>query len=329
MKKRLLGLSLVTVVALLVGWHLLRDIRLSELRAVSPVTSFYLVVLAILNICAYVLAVSILLAGMGYKARVKSVYLVVTAGGTASYVSNVKLGIPARIVLYRKVLGIPTSAGTASIALEIAAWSAAMAVIMLLPANDDLLPDDWWLALGALAGLAGVFALLFLSLPRLNKLYEKEDWLTNRVKGVLTFATDFKKGILSIKKTALIPVTALVALQYLIDAFSVHLILRDLGYEVSVLSLAHIIVVSYFVGIISMMPLGLGTRDVSLTFLIMQLGVPKEVAVSCALIQRTVRLALPFALGLASANILGIKFWKRGVGDNLPGTSSGASSLHD
>lgn len=327
MRKRFIWLLFMVVALLLFGWYFLRDIQLSELKLVSSSTVLYIILLTLLNIYGNVLAVSVLLSGMGYRMPIRSIYLIVTGAGTASYVSNVKLGIPARIFLYNKVLGIPASRGTASMAVETAMWIAAMALIVLIPSQDLASSEAWWLALVVVLALVLAYVCA-INLPDLGyRLKDKEGRFVGRLRSIWSFVARMQEGIRAITKTSLVAILVLLVLLYLIDAFSIRLILKDLGYDIGLFSLMRIIVISYLVGLFSIMPLGLGAREASLTFLLVQLGVPKEIALSCALIQRTVRLVIPLTLGLISANILGINFWKRsdpgeGTNDNQTSHSS-------
>jgi uncharacterized protein (TIRG00374 family) len=67
-----------------------------------------------------------------------------------------------------------------------------------------------------------------------------------------------------------------------------------------------VLTISITAGNLSMIPMGLGVRDASLTLLLVQLGVPNEIALSVTVIQRLFAPGWPLLLGLISANILGI-----------------------
>ncbi len=79
-----------------------------------------------------------------------------------------------------------------------------------------------------------------------------------------------------------------------------------LGQTIDWLAVLAALTISITAGNLSMIPMGLGVRDASLTLLLRQLGAPDEVALSTAVIQRLFAPGLPLLLGLISANILGI-----------------------
>jgi uncharacterized protein (TIRG00374 family) len=67
--------------------------------------------------------------------------------------------------------------------------------------------------------------------------------------------------------------------------------------------------ISYTVGMISMIPMDLGIRDTSVVLLLLNLGVPNEVAISTALVQRILTTGLNIVLGASSASVLGVKLF--------------------
>jgi uncharacterized protein (TIRG00374 family) len=74
----------------------------------------------------------------------------------------------------------------------------------------------------------------------------------------------------------------------------------------SVLALLAVLTISVTAGNLSMIPMGLGVRDASFTVLLAQLGVPNEIALSVAVIQRLFSPGWPLLLGLISTNVLGV-----------------------
>ena len=91
-----------------------------------------------------------------------------------------------------------------------------------------------------------------------------------------------------------------------VRAFCIYLVLQDLGVRSSVLDLVFVQSISGVIGIVSMLPMGIGAKDVSLTVLMVQIGVPHSVALAAALIDRTLWTFVPLVVGIVSANILGI-----------------------
>ena len=64
--------------------------------------------------------------------------------------------------------------------------------------------------------------------------------------------------------------------------------------------------ISGVIGILSMLPMGIGAKDASLTVLIIQLGVDRQVALVGVLVDRFLWTFVPLIAGIISANILGI-----------------------
>jgi len=58
---------------------------------------------------------------------------------------------------------------------------------------------------------------------------------------------------------------------------------------------------------ISLMPMGLGARELGLAALLGEVGVPADIAIYAALIQRLIATGITFPLSLISWQILGLK----------------------
>jgi len=75
--------------------------------------------------------------------------------------------------------------------------------------------------------------------------------------------------------------------------------------------------VAYVVGALSMIPTGLGSSDLTFMFFLSKLAIPKQIMLSCVLVDRLLYTLLPFLIGLVSANILGVEFLRRKKGEVL------------
>ena len=111
----------------------------------------------------------------------------------------------------------------------------------------------------------------------------------------------------------MVSIGLLFTLNFVTSALQSYLVLRVLGYPVSPLALLYALAISVTAGNLSLIPMGLGVRDASFTLLLMQLGVPNEVALAAAVIQRLFAPGWPLLLGVISTNILGVsELMKRG-----------------
>ena len=117
---------------------------------------------------------------------------------------------------------------------------------------------------------------------------------TNRVGA---FVTSVRTALLGIRPGALIAATAWLASTYVIDIGTLWYLAQLFGHSLDVFQAGHAIVLSYLAGAVSFLPLGLGVRDVALSALLQQAGLPAADAAAVAVIQRAFRTLVPLAMG--------------------------------
>jgi uncharacterized protein (TIRG00374 family) len=118
-----------------------------------------------------------------------------------------------------------------------------------------------------------------------------------------------KRFLRSIKVIPVWTVAGVILLYLLrlsVRAFCLHMVLEDLGSSSSVLDLIFVQSISGIIGIMSLLPMGIGAKDASLTMLMMQLGVPREIALVGVLVDRSLWTLIPLVTGIISANVLGV-----------------------
>ena len=307
MKKRYYLLLMICIVALTV-YYITKSFDLSVLTNLTLGNIIILLFLSILPLFVFIFALKIFLKGMGYKSSLKSLYLISTSSLAANYTTPVKIGIPLRVYLYKKFLGIPLSHGTASLAIEIFLETLLPALISIFAIATLFRGYSLKIPLFAIFLLFILFyATIFFEPIRLTNVISKLPF-HNKLDRLLEFGVNFQAGVKQMDKIVLVPFSLLLLVMYAIAALWLYVILFIFGYEISPLHLLYVNMISYTIGMISMVPMGLGTRDASMVLLLLKLGVPNEVAISAALIQRVLTTGLNFVLGVVSASALGVKF---------------------
>lgn len=286
-------------------YYIVTKIDLSILSELSISTIIIISLLTILFIIAHVNGVRYILDGLGHSIPLKDIFLVMSSGGAATFVGDPKIGIPTRVFLFRTILKIPVSTGTASIVIETVLWLYLIALIMIAPVQTI------WGAKYYIASLAALLfvvmtTLTFRFFPHIKKWLPKA-YKEGRLVKTQTFINDFLESLALIKKTALLKASASFACGWFINALSLYFITKGFGVSINVFQLLYVSVFAYLVGTFSMLPMGLGARDLSLTFLLTQLGASGDIAALTAIVQRVFRTFLPLAIGVVSINILGGK----------------------
>jgi uncharacterized protein (TIRG00374 family) len=269
--------------------------------------------LAALGTLCYTLVIWVLVTSSGHQTSFVQAYLVLTASLTANYVTPVKIGIPLRVYLYHHLMQIPVSTGSALIAAEavlgmtVPAVLAALGIATLFPAVNLIIP---LVVVGLLA--AGVAAILLTRPDRLRSFLDRFAG-PHRALRAAGFLERVQAGLRRLPLHSLTGVTLLIALMLFLQALNLHLVLRTLGQIVSPIALLYVLAISVTAGNLSLIPMGIGVRDASFVLLLRQLGIPDEIALSAAVIQRLLAPGWPLLLGIISTNILGIAEVTKGV----------------
>lgn len=298
-----IGLFVLALSALLV-W-LLATYDFAKLAQLSGITIAIAVVLSLLYSWLYGAGVKLILRALGQRTSVWRVFLVISGGGTASYLGNVQIGIPLRLFLFHRLLGVPYALGAASVTLESACWFGLMGIGLLLagaPGNIAPWLTACLLAFGLLAGYR-------FGLPLAARLFE---WLPERWMGVPLGALrrglgDLVSALQQVRWIWLAAAVLVFSVNYAIDAVTVWLVVRNYGEHVALLDALGAIILSYLAGLVSMVPMGLGVRDVSMVALLSRSGVSPDVATTVALVQRALRTVIPLGIGLLAVNLLGLR----------------------
>ena len=309
--RRSIIISGVLVMALVVTGvllaNLLKDMDWTLFRRFGWLDLAWILFLSILGTMFYTLGVYVLVRGSGYQTTLSEIYLVLTASLSANYVTPIKVGIPLRIYLYRHFMQIPLVMGTSLVALE-------TVIGMLLPALISILG---LLLVFASVGLTiplvllamlflGMAVLFFVTPERLDSLVScLPAWAI--VRRAVNFLGRVRNGIHYVPIWAVLVLALLLSLNLLTGAMRLYIVLGVLGFDLSPVVLLYAIAISVTAGNLSLIPMGLGLRDASFAFLLLQLGVLQGVAVSVAVIQRLFVPGWPLLLGLISINLLGVR----------------------
>ena len=279
-------------------------VDLSALGNLSLGLAAALFALTILFTVVYTVGAGLLLRGMGGPASLFSVYLVITGAGAAGLVSDPKLGIPLRVFFYRAILGVPVAVGSGAVILETLIWFILMGFILMAPVPQFWTTEISWIPPLSVLFISAAFIAGLILWPKLATPLTR---YTSRpiVNRIVNFFSEIRTAVGRVDKRQFLMAVLLLASTYVLDAFSLHLLLDAMGARQPLFELVYIIVFSYLVGLATLLPLGLGPRDVTFVYLLTLLGVPLDVAASAALVQRVLRNVIPLGLGLISMAVLG------------------------
>lgn len=311
-------LSVLVVSGLLLA-YLLHRMDWELVRRTGPSMLVPILALTVLGTLAYTALIYVLVRGSGHTTTLWKAYLVLTASLSANYITPVKMGVPLRIYLYDHFMAVPVATGVALVAVEtlvgmlVPAFIAVAGIALLFP-SLGLTPPIIMIALL----LIGLLLVQRVKIEHLYPLIRR--WhLPRFILRLARFIERIQTGMRSLRSTTILSVAVLDVLMLVLQAGRLWFVLNIFGYALPLPTLLAILAISVTAGNLSMIPMGLGVRDVSFTLLIVQRGVPDEVALAAAVIQRLFAPGWPLLLGIISANILGVsELIKRGDGTEAP-----------
>lgn len=303
----------VLVVSGLLLAYLLRRMDWDLVRQTGPSMLVPILALTVLGTLVYTVLIYLLVRGSGHATTLWKAYLVLTASLSANYITPVKMGIPLRIYLYNHFMAVPVATGVALITVEtlvgmlVPAFIAVAGIALLFPSLGLATP----IILIALL----LIGLLFIRQAKVERIYPHLEQLhfPHFTLRLWRFIERTQVGLRYLRSMTILGVVTLDVLMLGLQAVRLWFVLSIFGPAPPFLALLAVLAISVTAGNLSLIPMGLGVRDASLTLLLMQLGVPNEVALSAAVIQRLFAPGWPLLLGIISTNILGVsELIKRG-----------------
>ena len=301
------GIFVLAIAAAVVFVRLLTNMDWSVVDRASGKALTEILILTILETLTYTTMICWLLRRSGGKASLWNSYLVLTASLSASYVAAMQVGVPLRIYLYHRVMNVSAHMGTALMAVEYfagtmaSAFIATMTIPFLFPAVGIFVPG---LLISVLLLAAGTFYLIqpdqLLSLQNRLGRYR-------RIAACVHFTHRVRAGLGQLSALTTTGAVGFFVIMLVLQAMRLELVLRIFGHAPPVLTLLGVLTIAGTLGNASMLPMGIGVRDASFVFLLLQLGLSHEVAISAAVIQRLFAPGWPLLLGLISAQLLGVK----------------------
>jgi uncharacterized protein (TIRG00374 family) len=278
-------------------FSVLGQLTLLELTVVTLISVF--------NTSLSVLPLYVLLSS--YKrVTLKAVYLILTSSLTANYATPVRIGVPLRAYLYHKLLDIPYTYGSAFLALETFLVLALPTIFALFGIATMFTDVSLLLPLLLIGILAFLLFLVVIGL-RPNLITRTVARLPVDASRIETFLMDFRQGFLILSPARVGVICLLYVVVYLSAALRLYATVHFLAGEIGFLDSCFIHRTAFVIGSVSLLPFGLGARDVSMAFLLAQRGVPEAIAASTTLIERIFATGWTSLLGIISLNILGLR----------------------
>lgn len=294
--KRSLFWTIAFLVCGLIAWYLVTQVDWSVMSRLSAIDVAVLALSTLAMMLLHSAAAMLLLQGLGHRTSVWAVFAAMMGSSTVSITGDPKLGVPARLAFYRAFAGVPIALGMAQVGIETILWFLWIGIILVV---SGLNRGDSDLFLSLLVG-GGVLTAIVLVVFGPGLL--ERTWLLGRLfrssPRIHKFVYDVHGHVLGISRPFLAWATLTLGSTYMVDIASIWYLGHALGFDLPAFAIAHAIVTSHLAGAISMLPLGLGVRDVTFALLLENAGASHDAAAIMAVVHRAIRTALPLLIGL-------------------------------
>jgi uncharacterized membrane protein YbhN (UPF0104 family) len=246
-----------------------------------------------------IIARKYLLYSLFSSAKLKNLILIHFSSMAAHYSTPAKIGFPLAVYLLNRLDNVPYVSGAAVILIELVVSTGICGIIALIGSFFYFVGTTKTIVVASLCFLSLVTIALFILFLFLKKLPKD--------RRIYRFIRDTHQAFTHI---ALPHLMIFLLMRVFIQLLSgINLFLLCLFFS-SELSLPQAIVAgssAFFLGAISMVPMGLGVREASMLFYLHHMGISHEIGLSIVTIQRLLFTGFAFVLGAIFGAILGVK----------------------
>ncbi len=221
-------------------------------------------------------------------------FQILFASHSFNYAGPVKLGMPVRIFLFKQILGVPYSAGIATV-MATTGLDVCVMITMVISLST-------WIYVSPLLGfiLALIIIIGFTGLAAMSHKWaftrlQRPEWLARflaEIRNLSPFVT-FCAILLS-------------ATKLLLNAMAGWIVLAGLGAATGLAKFSLVYFSSHLAGLLSFIPMGLGVKDASVVELLGRMNTAPTLSVAFIAIDRLVWSVIPLLIGLLAGWRLGI-----------------------
>lgn len=293
------------------GFYFTTKLDVSALRNLSISIGIYLA--SVFGIAGVVqtLFYHAIFADQGRKVSSLRLLFVLLGSSVVDASASIAVGIPTRLLLFWKVVGVSVAEAGSAVAFKnvveigVLAALAVISTVCLLPLAQGTLGTQTLLRLAILSlspflSVGGI--LVYLSKSE----HPPKILLALRSQKINLYWAKLHNSIAHVKIRTIALGVSMYALREILRAIGTVVVLRDLGVRLGFMNALFYRVVSNLAGLVSLIPLGLGIRDITGVFILSRFGVAESIGVTVVLVERAFWTVLPLLVGLGSISILGV-----------------------
>jgi len=221
-------------------------------------------------------------------------FQILFASHSFNYAGPVKLGIPVRIFLFKQILGVPYSAGIATV-MATTGLDVCIMITLVISLSTWIYVSP---LLGFILGLAiiiGFTGLAALSHRWSFPLLERPAWLAR-----------FLAEISNLSPFVTFCAMLLSATKLLLNSVAGWIVLAGLGAATGLAKFSLVYFSSHLAGLLSFIPMGLGVKDASVVELLGRMNTAPSISIAFIAIDRLIWSVIPLLIGLLAGWQLGI-----------------------
>jgi len=243
-----------------------------------------------------------LLGSLLSPSKFKNLVFIHFSSMAAHYSTPAKIGFPLAVYLLNKFDNVPYSSGTTMILIELIVSTTICGIIAFIGTFFYFTSNTKILVLS--------FSYLFIF--GLLAFYGMRVFLKkgNENSRTYLFIKNVHEAFSHITVYHLIIYMFLIVFIQLLGGITLVLLTSFFSKEISLWQAVIANSTAFFLGAISMIPMGLGVREASILFYLKHLRITNEIGISIVTIQRLFSTGLSFALGVIFGSILGVRHLK-------------------
>ena len=278
-----------------------REYDFSTIKQLPLITVFILLFIRILNFGVYQLSSYYLYTSFNEKITLSNLILINNCSTVSNYTTPVKIGFPIQAFLLKKIFNISYNKSAIIILTSlfvsiVTASILSIISIFFLPSINNISID---LLIKILIMLVFVLSVIVIIYFLKNKNLSKID--NYPIIKKINQMIDYLKKV-NFSKLGLSCILAIIS--FFINAIMLKIIIMGLNENADISLLFIIQGLPYLLGMLSMVPLGLGVKDATLSYLLTQFGITPEVAIISSVILRIFMSGFSILMGIFSANYL-------------------------
>ncbi len=240
-----------------------------------------------------------LLHSLNTPCGLKNLTLIHFSSMAAHYSTPAKIGFPLTVYLLKKFENVPYACGTAMILIELTVSTGICGIIAFI---GGLLYFGSYLHIFIQSFFIFFFSVILIFFG--IKIFFKNQGSDTRIKKIIINIDNAFSHI------ALYNLIVYIIIMVIIQIFSsINLVLLSLFFSADLLIWEAVTAscTAFFMGAVSMIPMGLGVREVSMLFYLKQFGIDSGTGITIVTIQRLLSTGLSFVLGAIFGTVIGIK----------------------